>query len=306
MAEKQAIGTHTAQQHKCQQCTSNTDHMHACKHCRIEFCAKCARPELHNCGSIATWLRHGHATTTSKAMSLAIDAQEKGMASSPPAIPKPVHPRKPIWVFHVGQNTKKNYRAPANATLESEAKSFKIIASDSFDMPELPVSDHRGRPPNTDGYRPRSTGPEASRSPEVAPKATHRKRPHQKQEADHKATHRSAASSGGTTKQPRHSSRTGGEVKKRRKRRHQIHTPTDSELYHSSQERATSSKDQIGPAAQPPRQPVKTAQWERTAEEDPYLELTHTYTIAETVYKAVSATIQAGHELDHHRTTWAL
>ena len=95
-------------------------------------------------------------------------------------------------------------------------------------------------------------------------------------------------------------------MKKRRKRRHQIHTPTDSELYHSSQDRATSSKDQIGPAAQPPLQPVKTAQWERTAEEDPYLELTHTYRIAETVYKAVSATIQAGHELDHRRTTWAL
>ena len=245
MAEKQAIGAHTAQQHECKQCKSNTDHMLACKQCRIEFCTKCARPEQHNCGSI----RENHATTTSKARPPALDAQEKGMASSPPAIPKPAHPRKPIWVLHVGQNTKKNYRAPANATLESEAKSFKIIASDSFDMPELPVSDHRDR--NTVGYRPRSAGSEASLSPEEAPKATHRKRPRQKQEADHKATHSSAASSGGTTKQPRHSSRTGGEVKKRRKRRHQIHTPTDSELYHSSQERATSSKDQIGPAVQP-------------------------------------------------------
>ena len=95
-------------------------------------------------------------------------------------------------------------------------------------------------------------------------------------------------------------------MKKRRKHRHQIHTPTDSEAYHSSQERATASKDRICTAEQPPLQPVKTAQRESTAEEEVYLKLTHTYTIAETVYKAVSATIQAGHELDHHRTTWAL
>ena len=106
------------------------------------------------------------------------------MASSPPAIPKPMQFKKPIWVFHVDENTKRTYKAPAGATLESEAKSLRIIASDSFDMPALPDSVHRGRPLITVGYKPHSARSEASHSPELAPQAACRKRPHRKQEED--------------------------------------------------------------------------------------------------------------------------
>ena len=104
MAEKQTTAMCTAQQRKCEECKSSTDYMLECKECNIEFCTKCARPEMHGCGSMATWMRHRQATTTSKASSLAIDAQIKGKANGPQATSKPLYPRKPIYVIHVGKD----------------------------------------------------------------------------------------------------------------------------------------------------------------------------------------------------------
>ena len=300
--------------HKCEECKTIKDDITKCRECNMEFCRNCARPEMHNCGSIATSDRHqpamatpqinaGTVTTTSKACSPATDGQFKGKATGPQAATAQL-------IHAVEEGQKVNYRAPEGAQLAPEVESFMLVASDCFPgrtyafvKPELPARVQKARPQGTGDHMVSATIPEAPHSADAAPRARQPQPPYKQLNAASKTMHIGTAS---TTMHPRLATSTSVKVKKRKKGRHQVHTPTDSELYRSSRERAKSAKDQIDTPTQPPPQPPLPAQEEAAAQEDFHQELTHTYTISRAVHNAVVSTIKAGHDLDIHRTTWAL